>query len=86
MNQLLRIFRPEVEVTIKVVFLVALTSLYVLTFAWGYEGRQQARQWREVACSYRLNELERTTPGLAGGRAACATLDRIGMRIATRVQ
>jgi hypothetical protein len=81
---MLRIFRREVEVTIKVVFVVVLTGLYVLTFAWGYEGRREARQWRETACRVRLHELERTTPGLASSREACATLDRIGIQIATR--
>lgn len=72
-------FQPEVQFAIKVTVVFAVTSAYVLTFAWGYEGRQQARQWREIACTYRLGQIERATPGLAEGRGACAALERAGL-------
>jgi hypothetical protein len=77
-------FRPEVEVAIKLAVVVVLTSAWVLTFAWGYEGRQQARRWRDVACTYRVTDLERVTPGLAANGPACETLDRIGLSASVR--
>jgi hypothetical protein len=79
MTRILHIFQPEIQAAIKVTLVMALVSAYVITFAWGYEGRQEARRWRELACSYRVSELERVTPGLADGRGACNALDRIGM-------
>lgn len=84
MSRLLRIFRPEVEVAIKLVFVATLTSAWVLTFAWGYEGRQQARRWKEVACTYRVSDLERAAPGLGDAANKCETLDRIGLSAAIR--
>ncbi|MBI2218155.1 MAG: hypothetical protein HYU51_12735 [Candidatus Rokubacteria bacterium] len=79
MTRILRIFQPGIEAAIKATLVMALVSAYVVTFAWGYEGRQEARRWRELACSYRVSELERVTPGLADGRGACDVLDRVGM-------
>ncbi len=79
MNKVLRTFTREVEVAIKLAFVTMLASAFVLTFAWGYEGRQQARRWREVACTYRLSELQRATPGLGSGTASCETLNRVGL-------
>ena len=84
MNRLLGIFRPEVEVAIKLLFVVSVTSAWLLTFAWGYEGRQQARRWREVACTHRVNSLDRVAPGLAASGDACGTLDRIGLSASVR--
>ena len=84
MNRISQIFRPEVAVAIKVFCVVAVSSAWLLTFAWGYEGRQQARRWREVACTYRVSHLERVTPGLHGGGDACDTLDRIGLSASVR--
>jgi hypothetical protein len=77
-------FQPGVAVTIKLLVVVVLTSVWVLTFAWGYEGRQQARRWRDVACTYRVSDLERVAPGLAASGAACETLDRIGLSASVR--
>lgn len=78
----LRFFRPEVEVALKVAFVAALASVYLVTFAWGYEGQYQARRWREIACSARLSELERTTPGTAIRTGSpCDTLDRAGIAV-----
>ncbi|MBI1733627.1 MAG: hypothetical protein HYR51_00490 [Candidatus Rokubacteria bacterium] len=74
-------FRPEVEVVVKVLFVAGLTSAYLVTFAWGYEARQEARRWRELACSYRLNELQRAVPGQPGAGAACDTLQRVGFTV-----
>jgi hypothetical protein len=77
-------FKPEVEVAIKLAVVVTLTSAWLLTFAWGYEGRQQARRWRNVACTYRVTGLERVTPGLGANGGACETLDRIGLSASVR--
>jgi hypothetical protein len=79
MTRMLRIFHPAIATAIKVAIVSALVSAYILTFAWGYESRQEARRWRDVACRYRVSELERVTPGLAGGSGACEALERIGM-------
>ena len=83
MTNMLKAFTPEVEVTIKATCVVALVGAYLVTFAWGYEGRQQARRWREVACAYRLSELTRATPGVGTGSSPCETLDRAGVDVAT---
>lgn len=77
-------FKPGIVVTIKLAFVTMLASAYLLTFAWGYEGRQQARRWREIACTYRLSELQRAMPGLGGGTAACETLNRVGFGLVAR--
>jgi hypothetical protein len=76
---MLRFFQPEVEAAIKVAFVVALASAYLLTFTWGYEGRQQAQRWREIACAQRLSALQRVTPGFGAGDDACDALDRAGL-------
>ena len=82
MIRILRIFRPEVQVTLKVVFLIGLTSAYLATFAWGYGARQEARRWRDLACTYRLSELQRAVPGQPGTGPACDTLQRVGISVA----
>lgn len=82
MMRILRFFRPEIEVALKLAFVVALASAYLGTFAWGYEERQRARQWRQIACGLRLTELERVTPGFPiRGDGPCETLDRLGVRV-----
>lgn len=84
MNRMLRMFRPEVALAIKLLSVAVVTSAWILTFAWGYEGRQQARRWRDVACTYRISALERAAPRLGAGRDACETLDRIGLSASVR--
>jgi hypothetical protein len=84
MKNISRIFRPGIAVTIKLVVGMMLASAYVLTFAWGYEGRQQARLWREIACTNRLTELQRVTPGLGAGNPSCETLQRVGFSVVAR--
>jgi len=44
MNRITRIFRPEVAFAIKLTSVAAVSSAFLLTFAWGYEGRQQAKR------------------------------------------
>jgi hypothetical protein len=79
MIRILRIFHPTIEAAIKVTFVMALASAFIITFAWGYESRQEARRWREIACTYRVSELERVTPGLGAASPACEVLQRVGM-------
>ena len=84
MNRMLGIFRPEVALAIKLLMVVGITSAWLATFAWGYEARQQARRWRQVACTHRVNDLDRVAPGLAARGDACDTLDRIGLSASLR--
>jgi hypothetical protein len=77
-----RFFRPEIEVTLKAIGVIALVSLIVLPTAWGYEQRRQARTWQTIACSYRLREITQQTQlvarDLAGAGDPCSTLRDLG--------
>ena len=78
----MRFFRSEIETALKIIGVAALISLIVLPVAWGYEQRQQARTWQNVACAYRIKEVARQTPMIANveyGRDACVTLSRLGL-------
>jgi hypothetical protein len=80
----LRIFRPEIEVVLKTVCVITLISLVVIPVAWGYGQRQKAREWQNIACAYRIKEVERRIPLLTGietGRDACVTLERLGLAL-----
>ncbi len=79
MTRMLRIFHPRIARGIKVAVVMALASAYVITFAWGYESRQEARRWREAACTYRVSELEHATPGVGRSGNACDVLERVGI-------
>ena len=81
MSRIQRTFRPEVVTTIRMFLLAGLAGAFLMTFAWGYEGRQQARRWREVACTNRVSDLTRVLPGLSDTGAPCETLQRIGMTV-----
>lgn len=78
----MRFFRPEVEAALKVVGIAALITLILLPVTWGYEQRQQARTWQNVACAYRIKEVVRQAPMIASveyRRDACLTLARLGL-------
>jgi hypothetical protein len=78
----MRIFRSEIQTTLKTLGIVTLAGLIVLPAAWGYEQRKQARTWHNVACAYRIKEVARRTPMLATtepGRDACTVLERLGL-------
>jgi hypothetical protein len=84
----LKVYRPEVEAVLRTLAAVALLTLLVLPLAWGYQQKNEARAWREIACAYRLKEVLRdgrlVTP--ADLRAdPCARLDDLGLRLARRV-
>jgi hypothetical protein len=83
----MRFFQHEVEVALKVLGAIGLSSLVVLPAAWGYEQRQQARQWRSIACAYRIRQVEQHAPmfaGLGQRRDACATLHELGLELDVR--
>ena len=79
----MRFFRREVEVTLKMLGVMALIGLIVLPVAWGYEQRRQARAWQNVACAYRMKEIQRNAPFIPNGperaQDACAALARLGL-------
>jgi hypothetical protein len=83
----MRFFQHEVEVVLKSLALIVFLMLVVLPAAWGYEQRQQARQWRSVACAFRIREVEQRAPILAslGHRPdPCAILERLGLELEVR--
>jgi hypothetical protein len=78
----MRMFRSEIQTTLKMLGIVTLVGLIALPVAWGYEQRKQARTWQNVACAYRIKEVARRTPILAAtepGRDACVVLERLGL-------
>jgi len=80
----MRFFRSEIETALKIIGIAALISVILLPVAWGYEQRQQARTWQNVACAYRIKEVARQTPMIAtveyrDRRDACVTLSRLGL-------
>jgi hypothetical protein len=80
----MRFFRSEVETALKIMGIAALITLIVLPVAWGYEQRQQARTWQNVACAYRIKEVVRQTPMIASieyRRDACVALSRLGLEL-----
>jgi hypothetical protein len=77
-------FRPEIEIALKAIGVLTLLSLIVIPVVWGYGERQKARTWQNLACTYRIKEVERRTPLLGGiepGRDACVTLERLGFAL-----
>ena len=80
----MRFFRPEIEVMLKALGVIMLLTLVAFPVAWGYEQRQKARTWQNMACAYRLKEAERRAPILAGvdyGNDACGVLQRLGLEL-----
>ena len=78
----MRFFRPEVELALKIAGIAALISIILLPVAWGYEQRQQARNWQNIACAYRIKEVARQSPMIANveyRRDACVALSRLGL-------
>ena len=83
----MRFFRPEVEAVLKVAAVAGLITVIVLPVAWGYEQRQQARTWQNVACAYRIKEVARQTPmigTLEYRRDACMALEQLGLDLDVR--
>ena len=81
---MMRFFRPELERVLVVIAGAALVAAIVLPVGWGYEQRQQARAWQELACVYRLKEVTRGTALLTAAERrtpACALLRQLGFEI-----
>jgi hypothetical protein len=80
----MRFFRREVEVTLKAIGVITLIGLIVMPMAWGFEQRRQARTWQTIACAYRMKEVARQSPFLAGVDSqsdACGALERLGLQL-----
>ena len=78
----MRFFRSEIETALKIMGVAALITLILLPAAWGYEQRQQARIWQNVACAYRIKEVVRQTPMIGSveyRRDPCVALSRLGL-------
>ena len=80
----MRIFVREVEIALKLLVVVSLVTAYLTTLAWGFDQRREAERWRVVACSSRLQAVERATRIVrvsTAGPLACETLDRLGLAV-----
>ena len=78
-------FRRDVEKGLRFCAAVAVIAVFGLTLAWGYEQRQQAQEWRELACSYRVADLASRAKflGLDEQRGACERLQSLGLGVRT---
>jgi hypothetical protein len=80
----MRIFRREVEITLKAIVVLTLLALVALPVGWGYEQRRQAKTWQSIACAYRMKEIARSSAVLARVAEepdACNTLERLGFQL-----
>jgi len=81
-------FRPEIERTVKIGAMALAFTVFLGTFAWGYEQRRQAQAWRDLACTYRLAEVGRRAPFLAVDEQmpeACSRLTDLGLSVSGSV-
>jgi hypothetical protein len=78
-------FRRDVEMVLRLAGAVAVIATFALTLAWGYEQRQQAQEWREVACAYRVADINSRAKflGLDEQRGACERLQSLGLGVRT---
>ena len=77
-------FRPDIERVVRIGVVTMAVSVFLGTFAWGYEQRRQAQTWRDLACSYRLADLGRRATFLAVDEqtpAACSKLTELGISV-----
>ena len=75
-------FRPEIERAVKIGVAAIAFSVFLGTFAWGYEQRRQAQTWRDLACTYRLADVGRRATFLAVDEQtpeACSRLSDLGL-------
>lgn len=80
----MRFFRREVEVTLKVVGILALIGLITIPMAWGFQQRRLARTWQSIACAYRMKEVARQSPLVDSNDQeadACVALERLGLQL-----
>jgi len=78
-------FRRDVENVIRFFMGFVVLGAFAMTLAWGYQQRLQAREWREVACSYRVADVASRAKflGLEDYRGACERLHSLGLDVRT---
>jgi hypothetical protein len=78
-------FRRDVENVLRFLTAFVVLGVFAMTLAWGYEQRQQAQEWRELACSYRVADLNSRAKflGLEEQRGACERLNSLGLGVRT---
>jgi hypothetical protein len=78
-------FRRDVENVLRFFAGFAVVGAFAMTIAWGYEQRQQAQEWRELACSYRVADLASRAKvlGLENHSGACDRLQSLGLGVRT---
>lgn len=78
-------FRRDVEKALRLAAAVVVIAAFGLTLAWGYEQRQQAQEWRELACAYRVADVASRAKflGLDEQRGACERLQSLGLGVRT---
>lgn len=78
-------FRRDVERVLRFVTSFLVLGSFAITLAWGYEQRQQAQRWREVACANRVADLASRAKflGLDGQPGACERLQSLGLGVRT---
>ena len=77
-------FRRDVERFFKIGVAAIAFSVFLGTFAWGYEQRRQAQSWRDLACTYRLADVGRRATFLGVDEqtpAACSRLTELGLGV-----
>ena len=81
-------FRAEIERGAKIGAVAMALSVFLGTFAWGYEQRRQAQTWRDLACTYRLADVGRRATFLAVDEQtpqACGRLSELGLTVQREV-
>jgi carbonic anhydrase len=81
-------FRAEIERSVKIGAVAMALSVFLGTFAWGYEQRRQAQTWRDLACTYRLADVGRRATFLAVDEQtpeACGRLNELGLSVGREV-
>jgi predicted negative regulator of RcsB-dependent stress response len=78
-------FRRDVENVLRLFCAFVVVAAFALTLGWGYEQRQQAQEWRELACAYRVADLASRAKflGLEDQRGACERLQSLGLGVRT---
>ena len=78
-----KVFRPGVEICLKLGLALVVVMMVVLPLAWGYRQHAQAELWHDVACAYRLKEAlreRRISPADVAGRP-CARVNELGLQL-----
>ena len=78
-------FRRDVEMVLRFLSGLVVLGAFAVTLAWGYQQRQQAQAWRELACANRVADLtsRATFLGFDDSRGACERLQSLGLGVRT---